>query len=137
MKRSSQDRRKGAVVSASGLVIGLALLAAGCGGSAPADESQPTGSGGGKSEVSAGSTSVLTMKDNVFVPVEATVGAPKVKLINEGETLHNLSVEGESVDFDVQPGETETEALRLSPGSYTMFCKYHRKQGMEGTLTIE
>jgi hypothetical protein len=50
----------------------------------------------------------------------------QITLVNAGTSLHNFSVEGQSIDKDVQPGETETEDLELPAGTYTMFCKYHR-----------
>jgi plastocyanin len=76
------------------------------------------------------------MVDNSFDPASVTANG-EVRLVNEGEALHNLTVEGEGVDFDVQPGQTKTESLGLDPGSYTILCKYHAQQGMEGTLTIQ
>jgi plastocyanin len=85
------------------------------------------------------SSSTLVLKDNVFEPADFTVAAgSQITLMNEGAALHNFSVEGQDVDKDVQPGETETEDVieGLAPGTYTMFCKYHRSIGMEGTLTI-
>jgi plastocyanin len=85
------------------------------------------------------SGSTLVLKDNVFEPADFTVAAgSQITLKNEGAALHNFSVEGQNVDKDVQPGETETEDViaGLQPGTYTMFCKYHRALGMEGTLTI-
>lgn len=81
----------------------------------------------------------LVLKDNVFDPADFTVAAgSQITLKNEGAALHNFSVEGQNIDKDIQPGETENEDILegLQPGTYTMFCKYHRSIGMEGTLTI-
>ena len=85
---------------------------------------------------SAASTSTITMRDNEFVPSDVSVAAGDVDLVNDGESPHNLTVEGEGVDVDVDPGATVTQALELAPGTYTIFCTFHRAQGMEGTLTI-
>jgi plastocyanin len=89
----------------------------------------PTGSPAG--------SSTLTLKDNVFDPATITVAAgAQITLMNAGSNLHNFSVEGQNIDKDIQPGETETEDLELPAGTYTMFCKYHRSVGMVGTLTV-
>ena len=78
------------------------------------------------------------MEDNKFVPSDFSIKAgSKITLRNEGQALHNFSVEGQDISHDVQPGETETEDLELSPGTYQFFCEYHRSAGMTGTLTVE
>lgn len=138
MSTASRDQGWEARLRATGLATGMVamvVLAAGCGGSEQqAGASQPSESGGGGSEAVA--TSVLTMKDNAFDPRSAAIDGTTFKLVNEGKALHNLSIEGEGVDYDVQPGETEKETLGVTPGTYSIFCKYHRQQGMKGTLTV-
>jgi plastocyanin len=94
---------------------------------------------GGKTTGGAGGATTLILKDNVFDPANFTVAAgSQITLKNQGAILHNFSVEGQDIDKDVKAGETETEDVieDLQPGTYTMFCKYHRALGMEGTLTI-
>jgi plastocyanin len=77
------------------------------------------------------------MRDDEFVPSAATIAAGAVELVNEGESPHNFTVEGEDIDVDVDPGATATPSIDLAAGTYTMFCAFHRSQGMEGTLTVE
>lgn len=83
------------------------------------------------------STSTVTMRDNEFVPSEPTIAAGEIELVNEGESPHTFTVEGEQVDVEVDAGATVTETVDLESGTYTLFCSFHRGQGMEGTLTVE
>jgi len=106
--------------------VGLLLLAA-CGG----------GGDGGDSGGDGAASSTVTMQDNVFAPSDPVIAAGEVELVNEGESPHTFTVEGEAVDVDVDAGQTVTETIDLAPGTYTLFCEFHRAQGMEGTLTVE
>lgn len=129
------------VVRITVLAAALAVFGVACGGGSPsaspttppttqASES-PSASGGGKT------TTTLVAKDNVFVPSTFTFPAGKrITLKNQGANLHNFSIEGQDVDHDIKPGETEIEDVEVAPGTYTFFCKYHRALGMEGTITI-
>jgi plastocyanin len=59
---------------------------------------------------------------------------------NNGDNLHNFSVEGfAGIDVDIQPGEeNNTEATELPAGTHVVFCKYHRTtNNMEGELRIK
>lgn len=109
-----------------GAVLLLLLLAA-CGGG----EEEDSGEGG----TAAGST--VTMRDDEFVPTDPTITAGEVELVNEGESPHTFTVEGEDVHLEVDAGQTVTGSVDLAPGTYTLFCEFHRGQGMEGTLTVE
>lgn len=106
--------------------VGLLLLAA-CGG----------GGDGGDSGGDGAASSTVTMQDNVFAPSDPVIAAGEVELVNEGESPHTFTVEGEAVDVEVDAGQTVTETIDLAPGTYTLFCEFHRAQGMEGTLTVE
>ena len=108
-------------------VVGLLLLGA-CGGGGDADAGNDDGSA---------ASSTVTMRDNEFVPTDPVVAAGDVRLVNEGEAPHTFTVEGEAVDVEVDAGQTVTEAIDLAPGTYTLFCEFHRGQGMEATLTVE
>jgi len=106
--------------------VGLLLLAA-CGGGGGAD----AGGDGGATR------STVTMRDNAFLPADPVIAGGEIELVNEGESPHTFTVEGEAVDVEVDAGQTVTETIDLSPGTYTLFCELHRAQGMEGTLTVE
>lgn len=78
--------------------------------------------------------------DNAFSPSCLIVlGGQSLEILNRGTALHNLSIEGTSVDLDTQPGKaTRTEVLSgaVEPGTHVFFCKYHRALGMEGEITL-
>jgi plastocyanin len=108
-------------------VIGVALMSA-CGG-------DDAGGNGTNGEAAASST--VTMRDNEFLPGDPTITAGDVELVNEGQSPHTFTVEGADVDVEVEAGQTATATVALEPGTYTLFCSFHREQGMEGTLTVE
>ena len=115
----------------------LAVLGTACGGGGDSTGAAPQGSPAETAANTPG-TGTLVMKDNEFVPSDFTIRAGiRITLQNEGQNPHNLSVEGQSFDYDVHPGETETEDLELPAGTYQIFCKFHRSVGMTGTLTVE
>jgi plastocyanin len=113
--------------------LGASLLLAACGGGgedAAAGDSAGTDGGG-----SAATT--ITLVDNAYEPSDPVVTAGDVELVNEGEAPHTFTVEGEDVDVEVEAGQTATAIIDLDPGTYTLFCEFHRAQGMETTLTVE
>ncbi len=118
-------------------VAGLTVLGVACGGGGESAAPAPQGTTPTEPATSpAGAT--LVMRDNEFVPSDFTIQAgSEITLRNEGQAPHNLTVQGQNVDHDVQPGETETESLELEPGTYDIVCKFHKAAGMTGTLTVE
>jgi plastocyanin len=113
------------------LAVVLVVLG-GCSSKKPTTPSSPSANPGGN-----GAT--ITMEDFKFVPAQVTASASKtIVLINNGAALHNFSIEGSNLSMDVQPGQTQTlpPPAPVQPGSYTFFCKYHRSQGMTGTITV-
>lgn len=70
-------------------------------------------------------------------PCTVAIGAQGVILDNAGQATHNLTVEGTSIDEDVDPGaQIETGPLNLEAGTHRFFCKFHEGQGMEGQLVV-
>lgn len=113
------------------LVAALALVlgAAACGGGGS--------SSGGSGESGSGKTE-LELDDNYFQP-KTISGAPGSKvtleLKNEGSVEHNLTIDDQSVDQDVEPGdEAEVDITIPQSGSVQFYCKYHKASGMTGTL---
>ncbi len=128
-----------ALLTISVLVLGACSSGGGGGGgsSSPPGTTAPqtTASGGSSS----GGSVALTMVDFSFQPATFTASTSQsIVLTNNGSALHNFSIEGTPIDQDVQPGQSVTLAPpgpSFAPGTYTFFCKYHRSQGMSGTLT--
>ena len=105
---------------------GLILLAS-CGGGGD-DGGAPDGGE---------ASSTVTVRDNAFAPADPVIGAGDVELVNEGESPHTFTIEGEDVDVEVAAGETATATVDVAAGTYTLFCRFHRSSGMETTLTVE
>jgi plastocyanin len=122
------------------LLTALAVGAAACGGGSNGGGSS-YGSGGSGSDTTSASGSgktELELDDNYFKP--ATVkGAPgdsiTLELKNEGMVEHNFSLSDQGIDQDVEPGEeAEVDVTIPQSGSVSFFCKYHKSEGMTGTL---
>lgn len=112
------------------VIFGSVLALAACGGGDDSQDAGDTGSGD--------PTASVSMVDNAFRPVNLSVAAgSELSVANNGEALHNITIEGTSVDEDVDPGETTSVAMDLAPGEYTMVCEFHRQAGMEGTVTVQ
>ena len=87
----------------------------------------------------------VTVADFMIDPaeLEVTAGSASFVVRNDGPTPHNLSIRdaaGELVAAtdDLSPGDGETIAVELEPGTYTIFCSLagHESLGMSGTLTV-
>jgi plastocyanin len=113
------------------LALAAALLLAACGGGGE--------EGGDTAGTDTGGSAVttVTLVDSAFEPADPVIAAGDVELVNEGQAPHTFTIEGEDVDVEVEAGQTATATVDLAPGSYTLFCEFHRAQGMETTLTVE
>ena len=112
------------------MAVATAGILAACGGGGD------TGGNGGNGGDTAGAT--LSMVDNAFEPADLTVSAgAEIELTNDGQALHNLTIEEAGIDEDVESGASTTVAVDLEPGQYEMICEYHEAQGMTGTVTVQ
>jgi plastocyanin len=104
----------------------LGLVA--CGGDTSSGRSSESGSG--KTEVE--------LDDDYFEPKTITGDAGEtltLELKNEGSNEHNFTLDEQSVDQDVEAGEEAEVTVKVpKSGKLTFYCKYHRSQGMTGTL---
>ena len=151
MPSSARTKRQRSIPGWSGiavLVVAASLGLAACGGddddsesaatTAPTEET--TAGGGG------GETVDLTATDFKFNPDDPTVKAGDVtfKVTNNGQTVHNLEVEGPNgeaeIEGDVQPGDSGEVSVDLSePGKYEFYCPVsnHKELGMVGEVTVQ
>jgi plastocyanin len=87
---------------------------------------------------SSGGEVTITQVDFKFQPSTVNANTSQAIVItNNGAALHNFTIEGTSISVDTQPGQTtrlEAPGPSFAAGTYTIFCKYHRALGMEGTL---
>jgi plastocyanin len=135
-------------------VVLLALALAACGGDddddngAPAGEEsaaeQPAGGGTYGTATGVGETVEVSETDFAIDPANPAVdgGTVTFRVSNDGETTHNLEVEGngieEELEADLAPGETGELTVDLDPGTYEWYCPVgnHADLGMEGELTV-
>ncbi|HSJ17982.1 MAG TPA: cupredoxin domain-containing protein [Solirubrobacterales bacterium] len=137
-----------------GLVATLAVAAslgvAACGGDddddgdVAATTTETTGVTG--AAAGAGETVDVTMTDFEFDPKDPTVkpGEVTFDVVNDGETLHNMEVEGPSgaaeLPEDLQPGDSGSFSVDLGePGKYRFYCPVgnHEDLGMVGEVTVK
>jgi FtsP/CotA-like multicopper oxidase with cupredoxin domain len=108
----------------------LAAIVAFRGGSASATE-------GGEGE-----TQVVNFSLSEFVidgAEEIHSGPTVFEVSNDGNVIHNLTVEGGPGTPDINAGDAATLDMgALSPGSYVVFCSIagHREAGMEATVRV-
>ena len=124
----------------------LALLAAGCGGSKKSESGESEGQKTTIAGVSAndhGSKRVsgsaeVELDDYYFEPT-VLEGAPgskvKLELKNEGSVEHNLSIDAQKIDQDVDAGESASVTVTIpQSGEISLYCKYHKSKAMAGAL---
>jgi plastocyanin len=90
-----------------------------------------------------GETVAISETDFAIDPadVETAPGSVTFDITNDGQTVHNLEVEGsgvEEVSDDIGPGESTQLTVDLGAGEYEMYCAIgnHRDLGMDGTINV-
>lgn len=139
-----------AAIAGIGALAATALLAAGCGSdddSTASTTAESTTSsaaappGGGSSE-----TVKISETEYELTPADVTVkpGTVTFDVSNDGNTVHNLEVEGPNgeaeIEGDLEPGASGELTVDLSePGTYEMYCPVdgHKDMGMTGEITVE
>jgi uncharacterized cupredoxin-like copper-binding protein len=93
---------------------------------------------------SGGETIDISETEFALDPSDPTTAAGPVTInvSNDGETVHDLEVEGngvEEVTPSIEAGGSAQLSVDLEPGEYKIYCTIpgHADQGMEGTLTVE
>ena len=73
-----------------------------------------------------------------FVPAKLAVQQGDTITVSDTNptTPHTFTVEGTDIDVANDAQSSQEVMIELEPGTYTFFCRYHRRQGMEGTLTV-
>jgi plastocyanin len=120
-------------------VLGVALLAAGCGGS--------SGDSGGSSDTTAaaaggaggGDKVSLVAKDIAWNQTQLNLPAGKqvtVTVDNQDTVEHNFTFKDANADKDADGGQSvEVSFTAPAAGSYEFHCKYHPGT-MKGTVTV-
>ena len=113
----------------------MALIAlSACGGDEEAGESDGVDDG-------ARQTVGMTAKDFSFIPDKVRLEAGnafEVEFKNSGDVRHTFTVDEFDVDAELSPEEEEVVlvATPAQAGEFSFYCRFHRSQGMEGTITI-
>ncbi len=127
-------------------VMVLALVTAACNGDGNGtDLAEPTPGATPEPEecveLTGADTAEIAMAGFAFEPSCAIVSADQaLSLPNEDEVAHTFTLEDTELDLEVAPGEeTDTEAIGgiVEPGTYTLFCRFHRDGGMVGEFRVE
>jgi len=106
--------------------------------SSAASPTETTSSGGGTATGGDGGGKTLTQVNYQFMPAKFTVHqGDTITVSNTNPTTpHTFTVEGTDIDVANDAQSSQEVTIDLSPGTYTFFCRFHRAQGMEGTLTV-
>ena len=108
-------------------------------------EETTTEAGGGGGGGGGGETVDVSLTDFAIDPPNPTVAAGTVTfaVANDGATVHNLEIEGNGVEEELEPdlqaGDSGELTVDLQPGTYEYYCPVgnHAAMGMEGELTVE
>ncbi len=101
----------------------------------------PTGSSVPSAPASGTAIHVLDFR---LDPKTVTVkGAVSLAVINDGPTIHNVSIRDASGTLvgatkDLEPGQSETLTVDIPAGSYVLFCSLpgHESLGIKGALSV-
>ncbi len=138
------------LISRWSVVALLAVIASigvgACGGDDDEDTAATTAPTGTAAEGGGGETVDVTATDFTFDPSDPTVkpGDVTFDLTNDGDTLHNIEIEGPSGEAelpeDIGPGEKGSVTADLNePGTYEFYCPVanHKDLGMVGEVTVK
>jgi plastocyanin len=137
-------------VLAAAAIAGFLLALTACGGS-NGDESSAEGGSTtisgmtaelhGTKDVSGETGKVeIELDDDYFAPtiLEGEPGqAVALELRNEGNNPHTLTISGQGIDQEVQPGdEAEVDVTFPESGVLAFVCRFHESNGMVGALEV-
>lgn len=132
------------------LLVSIPLAVAACGD----DESDDSGSTSADTSTESSDTSTSASSGSADISISETefaldpsdptaeAGEVTIEAVNDGSTVHNLEIEGNGVEEeveDIDPGSSGEVTVDLEPGTYEIYCAIgdHREQGMDGELTVE
>jgi plastocyanin len=137
-----------------GLLLALAWLGAACTGSPGVAGTSPGASatsgaghngygGGTQGGTVSGSPSQIQVQVQqgvgglIFSPSKLSVKrGTQIIVTDPGSFQHTFTIPGQGIDIVNDPGQFQTVAITIPPGTYTFVCRFHQAQGMRGTLTV-
>jgi plastocyanin len=138
---------KGVLAASAAVVFVLVVAACGGYGDDNGEEGGSTTIGGmtaelhGTKDVSGETGKVeIEMYDDYFEPtiLEGEPGQTvTLELKSEGSNPHTLTISGQGIDQEVQPGdEAEADVTFPQSGELVFVCRFHEKNGMVGALEV-
>jgi plastocyanin len=142
------------------LILALGLVAAACssnkstttatpGATSPSEEESSgtmtingeKANNHGTKDVSGQTEADVEMDDEFYFEPTVLKGTPgqtlSIKLENGGSLAHNFTLEAQSVNQDVQPGQDAKVSVTFpQSGILEFFCRFHRSNGMIGELSV-
>jgi plastocyanin len=128
-----------AVAALAFVVVACSSSSPSGGGSTTTAGGSTTGGGNTPAPGSPGGSVTVTLQNFAFNPSSISGSVSGTMIVkNADSALHNVTIEGTSVDQDIDPGQTFTftPPAPFDPGTYNVFCKYHKSQGMVAVLTV-
>jgi plastocyanin len=101
------------------------------------------GSGGGSSGSSGAavgaSVLTLTQVNFQFTPAKITVNQGDTITVSDTNpsTPHTFTIDGTSIDISNNGQQSQDVTIDLAAGTYTFYCRFHKAQGMQGTLVVK
>jgi plastocyanin len=123
---------------------GAATSAATTGSSGGGRYGSGYGGGGGTSDGSGSggagaSVLTLTQVNYQFTPATITVNNGDTITVSDTtpSTPHTFTITGTDIDAANDPMSSQDVTIDLAPGTYDFFCRFHKSQGMTGTLVVK
>lgn len=108
----------------------------------PVPEGTGEYTGGSRQELGQVEVEVRLFDRTIEMPASLPEGRTTFVVTNTGDATHSFEVEGRGLEAELerplQPGETGTLTVELTPGDYTVYCPVgnHQAEGMERRLEI-
>lgn len=86
------------------------------------------------------STVEMEAGDQFFDPTcltDVSQGTVTLTIENTGQALHNIKIEEQGIDEDIDSGETVTVDVEVGDEPVAFTCKYHSTLGMHGAIVPE
>jgi plastocyanin len=131
-----------------GWVIGVPFLVTVFVATACSSSSSSTGAGGAPSSsqsaapvnVAGKSSTTMSAEDFFFTPSTLDGTADQkltITLTNDGSVPHNFSIDDQSINVTLQPGQQKDIQVAFpQSGSVQFYCSFHRTSGMVGLLEV-
>jgi plastocyanin len=116
-------------------LFAIVLVLAACGGDGGGDGGEPTGATGATGATEGGGEGTsISIAGFAFNPSTITVSGPtEVTISNNDSAPHTFTLDDESVDEEIGPGESVTVTVDVS-ASTGFFCRFHGN--MQGSVEV-